>query len=119
MVMIESAAPNPLDSIFQDFEKKSGWTLSPQAKTILKEGLEAVHVDMLGLGDFAVAVDRAPSSIGSSTPCRVSVRPRQEGRQARQVRDVQADDRRRVRPPEHEAVGKPLGLHLLAGLSRP
>lgn len=60
MVMIESAAPNPLDSIFLDFEKKSGWTLSPQAKTILKEGLEAVHVDTLGLGNFAVAVDRAP-----------------------------------------------------------
>lgn len=60
MVMIESAAPNPLDSIFQDFEKKSGWTLSPQAKTILKEGLEAVHVDMLGLGDFAVAVGPGP-----------------------------------------------------------
>lgn len=60
MVMIESGAPNPLDSIFQDFEKKSGWTLSPQTKTILKEDLEAVHVDMLGLGDFAVAVDRAP-----------------------------------------------------------
>lgn len=60
MVMVESAAPHPLDSIFLDFEKKSGWTLSQQAKNILKEGLEAVHVDTLGLGDFAVAVDRAP-----------------------------------------------------------
>ena len=28
MVMIESAAPHPLDDIFLDFEKKSGWTLS-------------------------------------------------------------------------------------------
>jgi len=60
MVMIESAAPHPLDGIFLDFEKKSGWTLSQQAKNILKEGLEALHVDTLGLGDFAVAVDRAP-----------------------------------------------------------
>jgi hypothetical protein len=58
--MIESAAPNPLDDIFLKFEKKSGWTLSPQAKNILKEGLEAVHVDTLGLGNFAVAVNRAP-----------------------------------------------------------
>ncbi|MET4476748.1 hypothetical protein [Bradyrhizobium sp. F1.13.3] len=60
MVMIESTAPDPLETIFADFERKSGWTLSPQAKTILKEGLKSVHVDTLGLGDFAVAVDRAP-----------------------------------------------------------
>jgi hypothetical protein len=60
MVMTKSAAPHPLDNIFLDFEKKSGWTLSQQAKNILKEGLEAVHVDTLGLGNFAVAVDRAP-----------------------------------------------------------
>jgi hypothetical protein len=25
MVMIESAAPHPLDGIFLDFEKRSGW----------------------------------------------------------------------------------------------
>ena len=60
MAMIESAAPHPLDRIFLDFEKQSGWTLSQQAKNILKEGLEAVHVDTLGLGNFAVAADRAP-----------------------------------------------------------
>ncbi|MDA9440192.1 hypothetical protein XH98_13880 [Bradyrhizobium sp. CCBAU 51745] len=60
MVMIESAAPDPLDAIFLDFEKRSGWTLSQEAKNILKEGLEALHVDTLGLGTFAMAADRSP-----------------------------------------------------------
>lgn len=60
MVIIESAAPDPLEDIFLEFEKKSGWTLSQQAKNILKEGLEAVHEDTLGLGDFAATLDRGP-----------------------------------------------------------
>ena len=60
MVMIEPAAPHPLDGIFLDFEKRSGWVLSQEAKNILKEGLEAVHVDTLGLGTFAMAADRSP-----------------------------------------------------------
>ena len=60
MVMIEPAAPRPLDGIFLDFEKRSGWVLSQEAKNILKEGLEAVHVATLGLGTFAMAADRSP-----------------------------------------------------------
>jgi hypothetical protein len=59
MVMMETA-PDPLESIFRDFETNSGWTLSQQARNILKEGLVAVHEDTLGLGDFAVAKDRGP-----------------------------------------------------------
>lgn len=46
MVMIESAAPNPHDSIFQDFEKKSGWTLSPQAIAIfIEKGRRLLRVE--------------------------------------------------------------------------
>ncbi|RQH12673.1 hypothetical protein [Bradyrhizobium sp. RP6] len=59
MVMIESA-PDPLEPIFQSFEKRSGWKVSPQARIILKEGLIAARTDMLGLGDFATVVDRDP-----------------------------------------------------------
>jgi hypothetical protein len=59
MVMIQSA-PDPLEPIFHNFEQTTGWTLSPQAKAILKEGLIAVHEDTLGLGDFASAADRDP-----------------------------------------------------------
>jgi hypothetical protein len=54
MVMMETA-PDPLESIFRDFETNSGWTLSQQARNILKEGLVAVHEDTLGLGHFAEA----------------------------------------------------------------
>jgi hypothetical protein len=60
MVMVESA-PDPLEPIFQSFEKSSGWNLSPQARTILKEGLASVHTDTLGLGDFAATDDRDPA----------------------------------------------------------
>jgi hypothetical protein len=59
MVMIQST-PDPLEPIFRNFEKATGWTLSPQAKAILKEGLIAVDEDTLGLGDFALAADRGP-----------------------------------------------------------
>jgi hypothetical protein len=59
MVMIQSA-PDPFEPIFRNFEKGTGWTLSPQARAILKEGLIAVDEDTLGLGDFALTADRAP-----------------------------------------------------------
>lgn len=59
MVMMESA-PDPLEPIFHHFEKVSGWKLSQQARTILKEGLISVRVDTLGLGSFAAAVERGP-----------------------------------------------------------
>ena len=52
-MMIDSDSPHPLEQIFQNFEKNSGWRLSPQAKIILQEGYEAVGVDTLGLGDYA------------------------------------------------------------------
>jgi hypothetical protein len=55
MVMVESNAPDPLEPVFQDFEKKSGWKLSPQARTILREGVVSVGIDTLGLGDLAIA----------------------------------------------------------------
>jgi hypothetical protein len=57
MVMVESA-PDPLEPIFQSFEKTSGWNLSPQARTILKEGLISVHTDTLGLGPLSAVEGR-------------------------------------------------------------
>lgn len=59
MVTIQSA-PDPLEPIFRNFEKGTGWTLSPQAKAILKEGWIAVDEDTLGLGDFALTSNRDP-----------------------------------------------------------
>ena len=56
MTVVESA-PDPLEPIFRNFEKSSGWNLSPQARTILKEGLISVHADTLGLGVFAGAIE--------------------------------------------------------------
>jgi hypothetical protein len=49
----DSVAQHPLDPIFEKFEKDTGWTLSPQAKNILREGYASVEIDTLGLGDFA------------------------------------------------------------------
>jgi hypothetical protein len=54
MTMMESA-PDPLEPIFRSFEKATGWTLSRQARTILKAGLESVEVDTLGMGPIAEA----------------------------------------------------------------
>ena len=59
MVMMR-AAPDPLEPIFRDFEKSTDWTLSPQARTILKEGLIAIDEDTLGLGKLALAANRDP-----------------------------------------------------------
>lgn len=59
-------APDPLEPIFQRFEKASGWNLSPQARTILKEGLIAVHTDTLGLGPLSAAAKQQPLRDGIS-----------------------------------------------------
>lgn len=58
MVTVASAF-DPLEPIFQFFEKQSGWNLSSQARTILKEGLASVSIDTLGLGPLADANARA------------------------------------------------------------
>lgn len=50
MTMVESNAPHPLEPIFENFEKRWGWKLSPEAKTILREGVNSVGKDKLGLG---------------------------------------------------------------------
>lgn len=52
MTMI-SDLPDPLEQVFQSFERDSGWRLSPQARIILRAGYEALGVDALGLGDYA------------------------------------------------------------------
>jgi hypothetical protein len=53
MTVVEFNAPHPLEQIFLDFEKKTGWKLSPQARIILKEGYNSVDIDTLGLGDYS------------------------------------------------------------------
>jgi hypothetical protein len=55
---VDANSPHPLDPIFNDFEIRSGWQLSSQAKAILREGFNSLLVDVLGLGNLGQPASR-------------------------------------------------------------